>query len=276
MTIPTTTAWSPSDARSDRGQSFSLITALLVCTRCIAVIVVMTAAAVASVGVACLPRAAWRRRAALPVVRTIARALLTALGIALEQRGPRPVRGALLVANHLSWLDIIATLTQWPCAFVAKREVRSWPIIGALGEAIGVIWIDRTRARDLLRVIPVLRDALVEGRTVLLFPEGTTTGGYHLLPFRSALFEAVVRNDSPVMPMAIGGTVRDGDVQALTWTGDETLVRNIVRLAALRGAQLSVHVGAPQLAFIDRKVTARVAQRAVLRRCQRIARMRWA
>ena len=275
MTIPATT-WTREDARA-RGTPWSTVnTALLATVRSLAVVAAMSLAAVASVCVACLPFASWRRALARPAVRFIARALLRSLGVAIERRGPRPLRGSLLVANHLSWLDIVATLAEWPCAFVAKREVRGWPVIGTLGDAIGVVWIDRTRARDLLRVIPTLRDALARGHTVLLFPEGTTTGGYHLLPFRSALFEAAVRSNALVMPMAIGATVRDGDVQALTWVGTETLVRNIWRLAALRGAQLSLHVGAPQLTLTDRKVTARAAQRAVLRRCQRIARMRWA
>ena len=276
MTIPRTTAWSRNDARATNDLWYSVRTSLLVGVRVVAVWTTMTLAAVASVCVACLPFASWRHAVAVPTVRVIARGLLRALGVAVESRGPRPVLGALLVSNHLSWLDVVVALAQWPCAFVAKREVRAWPVIGTLGEAIGVVWIDRSRARDVLRVIPALGDSLARGRTVLLFPEGTTTGGYHLLPFRSALFEAAVRSDALVMPMAIGGTVRDGDVQALTWVGSETLVRNINRLAALRGAQLSVHVGAPQLPLDDRKATARSAQRAVLRRCQRIARMRWA
>lgn len=234
--------------------------------RLAAAVLVLAYAAVLALAISCCPVRRRRRALAQWSVRTVCRALLAALGVARCHRGPRPVRGALLVANHLSWLDIVASLAEFRCTCVAKQEVRSWPVIGTIGEALDVVWIDRTRRRDLLRVIPAMTQALSDGRTVLLFPEGTTTDGRALLPFRSALFEAAVRGALPVVPLAISASAVAGDVDALAWYGNETLVANLRRVASLRRVQLTLHVGAPLSTNGDRKRAARDAHCEVARR----------
>ena len=234
--------------------------------RLAAAVLVLAYAAILALAIGCCPVRRWRRALAQWSVRTVCRSLLAALGITRCHRGPRPVRGALLVANHLSWLDIVASLAEWQCTCVAKREVRSWPVIGSIGEALGVVWIDRARPRDLLRVIPAMTQALSDGRIVLLFPEGTTSDGRVLLPFRSALFEAAVRGALPVVPLAISASAVAGDVDALAWYGSESLVANLWRVASLERIQLTLHVGAPVSTNGDRKRAARDAHREVARR----------
>lgn len=195
------------------------------------------------------------------------RLILRTLGIHSMVQGPRPTSGSLIVANHLSWIDIPVALTLWRCTIVAKSEVRRWPVIGTLAARLGVIWIDRRRPRDLLRVIPLVEDSLRRGRSVLLFPEGTTTSGREILPFRSGLFEAAVRARASVCAASLSVSTTAGDRDALCWYGDETLLANVVRVAALRGARFTVHMTGPlQQTEDDRKALARRARHEALRR----------
>jgi 1-acyl-sn-glycerol-3-phosphate acyltransferase len=234
--------------------------------RLVAVVFVLAGTALAAVLIAPLPQPRVRRAVTRRVIPWCCRALLTALGIRVQRAGPRLPAGSLVVANHLSWLDIVVALAGWPCTFVAKHEVRRWPVIGAVGDALGVVWIERRRARDLVRVIPLLESALREGHRVVVFPEGTTTNGQCVLPFRSALFESAVRANALTVPVALSASSTAGDVDALTWHGAETLVANIARLAALSGARVRVHTGAPVAAGASRKALARDARNELLRR----------
>lgn len=206
---------------------------------------------------------ATKRAAAHITARLCAQLILRALGIDVHVYGHPSQASGLLVANHASWLDIVAALATWRCGFVAKREVRTWPVIGALANALGVIWIDRSRLRDVTRVIPQLERALRDGQSVLLFPEGTTTDGETVLAFRSALFQAACRAESPVVPIGIHGTAVSGDAHALRWAGSESLVSNIVRVASLRGARVHLTVTTPLRARRDRKYFA-CTSRAVI------------
>lgn len=200
------------------------------------------------------------------VTRLVCRLTLRVLGVRVAVRGAIPAGPVLLVANHLGWLDILALLAHADCTFIAKREVRGWPLFGAMAARLGVVFVDRRRRRDLLRAIPDTVHALRAGRRVLLFAEGTTGDGRALLPFKSALVESAVRAGVPVVPVAIRAGARAGDLGALTWLGDETLVANIPRLRALRDAELRLHI-APALApNAGRKVLTAHARAAIARR----------
>ncbi|MBL0937579.1 MAG: 1-acyl-sn-glycerol-3-phosphate acyltransferase [Gemmatimonadaceae bacterium] len=187
-----------------------------------------------------LPAPLRRRPWALGGVRLLCRFVLRMLNIRVVWQGPAvETRGALLVANHFSWIDIVAVLARTDCTFVAKREVRSWPIVGWCADAIGVVWIDRTRKRDLLRSIPALEARLKAGLNVLVFPEGTTTDGRTLLPFKSSLLDAAVRAGAPVQPLALTATAV-GDARALSWTGRDTLADSLPRVLRLREACVTI------------------------------------
>lgn len=174
-------------------------------------------------------------------VRLLCRLALRVVGVRVALRGAVPRGGALLVANHLSWIDIVAVLAHVDCVFVAKREVATWPVVGWMARVMGVVFVDRARKRDLLRAVPALASSLASGRRVLLFAEGTTTDGRVLLPFRSALVEAAVIARVPVVPIALTASCEAGDASALCWIGDETLVENLPRVHALRRPRMVVH-----------------------------------
>src|SRR2546429_6210201 len=123
------------------------------------------------------------------LTRGLARALLSALGVRHRTSGRVPQRGALLVANHVSWLDVLVLLAYAPVRLLAKREVRGWPVIGALAAAMGTVFIDRTRPMSLPWTVADVADALRGGGVVAVFPEGTTWCGRTGGTFRPAMFQ---------------------------------------------------------------------------------------
>src|SRR5262252_3456694 len=121
-----------------------------------------------------------------------ARTVLAGLGIELRIEGAQIDSGALLLANHVSWLDILVIASLTPASFVAKSEVRCWPAIGWLAARAETLFIRRASGRSLLEVKNRIAGLLAEGRSVALFPEATTSDGETVLPFRSGLMQAAV------------------------------------------------------------------------------------
>jgi 1-acyl-sn-glycerol-3-phosphate acyltransferase len=162
------------------------------------------------------------------------RGLFRVLGIGWELQGHLQVRGQLLVANHVSWLDIMAVHAACPQArFVSKADVRSWPLIGRLVDAAGTIYIVREQRRDAMRVAHEMAQALQGGDTVAFFPEGTTGPGDTLLPFHANLLQPVIATGCPVLPVVLryAEAARSGPSVAAQYIGDTTLLQSIVRLA---------------------------------------------
>ena len=237
-----------------------LLTSIRACLRLALVVGVLLLLAAAVLLIIWVPPGAPRRAVAQRVARWASRSMLHALGLSRHVYGDVPASPALLVANHMSWLDIPIALASWPCAFVAKREVRGWPVIGTLAEELGVIWIDRSRLRDVRRVVPLVASTLRGGTSVLLFPEGTTTSGRSVLPFRSALFESAKLARVGVVTIAYQDGTAGGNVDALSWCGSETLWANIRRVAALRCARMILTVDTPSVPVLERKAAARIAR----------------
>src|SRR6267143_5467981 len=134
-----------------------------------------------------------------------------ALGARLCVEGVAPAPGALLVANHVSWLDILVIASHAPAVFVAKKEVRDWPAIGWLAARAQALFLKRSSGRSLLQVKNRIAALLLEGRNVAIFPEGTTSDGSGVLPFRSGLLQAAVDGARPVQPVAIAYYGDDGN-----------------------------------------------------------------
>lgn len=190
-------------------------------------------------------------------VRTVARGLLKALGVRLVWRGPAPRSGSLLVANHVSWLDVVALLAVTPVRLVAKREVRAWPVVGALAAVAGSIFLDRSRPKSLPTTVAEVTAALRAGHSVAVFPEGTTFCGAERGRFRPAVFQAAVDAGAPVVPISI----RYASPTA-AFVGDDTLWSSVARVAGSRGLTVTL-VGSPALRpepGADRRSLARAAQ----------------
>jgi 1-acyl-sn-glycerol-3-phosphate acyltransferase len=130
--------------------------------------------------------------------------VLRLMGITLQIEGkPRP-GVALLVSNHVSWLDIAVIHAACPHArFVSKADVLRWPLLGWLIKSVGTLFIERERKRDALRVVHEVAAALGRGETVAIFPEGTTGAGETVLPFHANLLQAAIGAQAPVQPVAL-------------------------------------------------------------------------
>jgi 1-acyl-sn-glycerol-3-phosphate acyltransferase len=168
--------------------------------------------------------------------------LVKAIGLTLQVRGlPRP-GATLLVANHVSWLDIAAIHAAVPHArFVSKADVLAWPLLGWLIRNAGTLFIERERKRAALRVVHTMAEALQRGETVAVFPEGTTGAGPELLPFHANLLQAAVSTGTPVQPVVL----RFFDAEhrfspAAEFLGDTTLLQSVWRIASARRLGVSV------------------------------------
>jgi 1-acyl-sn-glycerol-3-phosphate acyltransferase len=217
---------------------------------------------------------ALRGKARAALVRRVFTGVLRAVGATLEVHGDAtlgvpdagPHRGALVVTNHVSWLDIVAMNAVRPMRSVAKKEIGAWPLIGALAGRAGTVYLDREGLRALPGTVDELADALRGGSLVNVCPEGTTWCGLALGRFRAALFQAAIDGGVPVRPVALRYRLRDGG--ATTWPafiGAETLLASVRRTAAVRGLVVEVHV-LPEIApgrATDRHELAALAEAAV-------------
>ena len=204
--------------------------------------------------------AALPGRARLAVLRGVARSALRALGVRLVLRGRLPRSGALLVANHVSWLDPLILLAIDPARAVAKQEVRGWPLVGRAVAATGTIFIDRLSPRSLPDTVAAVAVALRSGRSVAAFPEGTTSCGAGTGRFRPALFQAAIDAGAPVVPLALRY-----DSTAAAFVGDESLLTSARRITTTRRLTVTVAISPPLYPEpgADRRALARAAERAI-------------
>lgn len=169
---------------------------------------------------------------------------LRILGITLKAEGQALPAGHLLVANHVSWLDIAAVHAVLPQArFVSKADVKHWPLVGALVEGVGTLFIERTSKRDALRVVHQTAAALQAGDCVAVFPEGTTGAGPELLPFHANLLQAAVSTDAAVLPVVLRWH-QPGErfSTAARFIGNTTLVQSLWAIASARGLGIEVQI----------------------------------
>lgn len=193
------------------------------------------------------PRWPTQRRHAR--VQLWARQMLATLGIALKVQGQPPLAGpVLLVANHLSWLDILVMHAARHCRFVSKSEVRRWPLIGTLASGGGTLFIERDKRRDALRVVHHMAASLKAGDIVAVFPEGTTGDGQGLLPFHANLIQAAVSAQAPVQPVALRfvDLATGADSDGPLYLGDDTLVASLWRTLAGPPFEARVRFGEAQ------------------------------
>jgi 1-acyl-sn-glycerol-3-phosphate acyltransferase len=185
-------------------------------------------------------------------VQRWARNMIARLGIGMEVRGtPAPAGPMMLVANHLSWLDILVMHAARYCRFVSKSDVKHWPLVGTLATGAGTLYIEREKRRDAMRVVHHMADSLRAGEVVAVFPEGTTGDGSGVLPFHANLIQAAISAGSPVQPVALRFVdLRTGDDStAPLYLGDETLVGSIWRTVAGDPFKVIVTFGEPQHAL---------------------------
>ena len=180
------------------------------------------------------------------LIQRWSRKLLALFRVSLVVHGEPVARhelaGSMLVSNHVSWIDIYAINSWYPPRFVAKSEIRSWPVIGWLCAQTGVFFVERARKRDAHRIMHVIADAMRSGDAICVFPEGTTSDGLQLLPFHANLFQAPVSAGAPIRPLALRYRVAaTGELTTIpAYVGDLSMMDTIN--AMLDGPPLIVEV----------------------------------
>ncbi|MGC9498457.1 lysophospholipid acyltransferase family protein [Streptomyces sp. WG7] len=205
-----------------------------------------------------------RRRIPAAVVRHWCRWLVRAAGVRVRVTGAAPPEGGLLlVANHVSWLDIPLLAAVRPARMLAKSDIRHWPVAGPLAARAGVLFIERDRLRALPDTVAAIAGALRAGAAVAAFPEGSTWCGRAQGHFHRAVFQAALDAAVPVQPVSI--RYRSGERAVSTapaFVGEDTLLASLWRVASARGLTAEVEVG-PVIGagrHPDRRSLARAAQ----------------
>jgi 1-acyl-sn-glycerol-3-phosphate acyltransferase len=193
----------------------------------------------------------WNQQRRDATVQAWSLRMLRILGIPLHVHGQPPAQGpVLLVANHLSWLDILVMHAARHCRFVSKSDVKHWPLVGTLATGGGTLYIEREKRRDAMRVVHHMAESLKAGEIVAVFPEGTTGDGSALLPFHANLIQAAISAGAPVQPVGLRFVDRASgqDSEGPLYLGDDTLVGSLWRALAGPAFVAHVHFGEPQFA----------------------------
>ncbi len=208
-------------------------------------------------------RARVRRR----LKRVWARGMMRVAGVRVVTAGQPPPGGALVVSNHLSYLDIPVLDSVMPMVFVARADLRRWPFWGPMASLGGTIYVDRATRRDVLRVRREMGEAMARGDSVIVFPEATTSGGDTMLPFKPALLADAAEANTPVYWLTLsyrtppeGPAARD----QVCWWGDTDFLPHVLGLFALRRVECRMRFGDEPLRAGDRKVLAADLRRAML------------
>ena len=196
------------------------------------------------------------------------RRIVRALGIDFAVYGDLPRDGAV-VCNHLSYLDILLMSAAGPAVMVAKREVRSWPLLGWLTAQAGTVYVERGGGPVTYPAVnAAMRKAYASGLPVVFFPEGTTTDGSGVLPFRRGLFHSVLNEQVPLRVAAIAYAMRTpcggaSVADDVCWWGDATFAPHLLRFLGLRGISAQIEFGEELVEGRNRFVLSEAAQARV-------------
>ncbi len=195
----------------------------------------------------------------------VCRGALRLLGLEVRHEGAAMPEGGAVVANHSSWLDILAINAARPVVFVSKAEVAGWPGLGWLARATGTVFVRREARGETPAQVAAVRERIERGEGVVLFPEGTSTDGKRVLPFKPALL-AGVPPDAAVQPVTLSWTAPDGeDARFYGWFGGQDFGPHALAVLAARspgGVVLTWHPPIPARGR-DRKALAREAEASV-------------
>jgi len=193
-----------------------------------------------------------------------ARFICRLVGCEVTTHGTPPANG-LCISNHLSYLDIAAYGAAAPMLFVSKHDVLHWPLFGQWAAMCGTVFVKRERKGHVADVGTQMAHVLAARVPLVLFPEGTSSGGETVLPFKSSLFQPAVEHGWSVTPMRIRYELAHGSVaRKIAYWGDMTLLPHLLRLFSNRALRASVTFGTPLAPGADRKELCRRAHAAVL------------
>lgn len=205
------------------------------------------------------------RRVAADWMLRWSRHTMNGIGMRFEHRGEVPRRG-LVVCNHLGYLDIPVLAASGPMVFVSKADVENWPLLGALARSGGTLFLKREQRSHVAAIADALTPIVEGGTVVALFPEGTSSGGDTVLPFRSSLLEPAAAHGWPVTPAWVTYELDDGVVsEDVAYWREMTFFPHFLNFLAKRKVVGRVHYGSPIEGISDRKELTRRLHEAVCR-----------
>lgn len=198
------------------------------------------------------------------------RQILASLGITRTVIGTPPAQG-LVVANHLSYLDILILSASMPCTFVSKMEIGSWPFFGMTARLGGTIFLDRASRSSAEKVADIMARRFKHQVPVLLFPEGTSTDGSEVLRFHSRLIDPATATGTPITAAALSYQIQGGiPERELCWFGDTTFLPHLWRTLKTRGFSTRVEF-CPTAVYHDRRVAADTTHKQITAIRERLA-----
>lgn len=196
------------------------------------------------------------------------RELLAVLNIRLITHGTLPaanVGGVMFVANHVSWADIHALNSVHAVRFVAKSEIRGWPVFGWIAEKVNTLFTERTRRHDAGRMVNITADSLRGGDCICFFPEGTTSDGTGIGVFKGSLLQAAIDANAQVWPVAIRYPQADGHAnKQMAYYGDMSLLQSMKQVLAQPAPTVELHFSPPIASTgLERRELSLLARQAI-------------
>lgn len=175
--------------------------------------------------------------------------LLQVLNITVTLHGSFPgyeIHNVMFVSNHITWIDIWALNQVRPVRYIAKAEIRRWPLVGWLAKQGGTLFIERGRRQETGRIGRIATQALLKGHCLCIFPEGTTTDGTHLRPFKTSLLQPAINAGTLLWPLAIHYPLPNGDTNtAIAYWADVTMMQSLREVLKQRQIKVELRFGTP-------------------------------
>jgi len=179
------------------------------------------------------------------LIRWWSKGLLWRFNIQVVTYGQPPTtadKNCMILANHISWIDIHALNSVTPVRFIAKSDINTWPIFGYLARKSGTIFINRSSRKDTARIVDTTAECLRNGSNVAFFPEGTTTDGTFLANFKSSIVQAAINADATIHPLAIRYPNPDGSINPkLAYAGDTTMAESMMHALRTKNPVVELH-----------------------------------
>jgi 1-acyl-sn-glycerol-3-phosphate acyltransferase len=200
------------------------------------------------------------------IIRVWCKRLLSIFEISVEVTGLESnlmnQKKYLMVANHISWMDIIVIQSIKPCIFVAKSDVASWPLFGWVAQMTGTIFIKRDKISDIKKALKKMKRRLIK-RSVCIFPEGTSTNGRYLLPFKSNLFQSSIDTQKSILPLCLRYEQKNIYTDKTAFVDDMSLLDSIIKIKQEKDIRVVVEILQPIRPRYNRKELASYTQEIV-------------